>query len=78
MTTLTVKLLNPKAKNILDDLESVGLIEVGPSGTALDEFQDAMRGVAGEHGIPNENDVARIVADIRREMRNECQPMSEK
>jgi len=30
MSTLTIKVLNPKAETILDSLASVGLIEVGP------------------------------------------------
>ena len=74
MSTLSVKILNPKARNILDDLASVGLIEVAPSQSAIAEFQEEMRGVAEKHGIRNENDVAGIVAEVRREMRNEYQP----
>jgi len=73
MSTLTVKILNPKAKNILDDLASVGLIEVDPFTSAIGEFQKGMSGVAEKYGIRNENDVAQIVAEIRREMRNEYQ-----
>ena len=73
MSALTVKILNPKARNILDDLASVGLIEVGPFQSAIAEFQEEMRGVAETHGIRNENDVAGIVAEVRREMRNEYQ-----
>ena len=73
MSTLAVKILNPKAKNILDDLASVGLIEVRSSMPAIAEFQKGMSGVAEASGIRNENDVAQIVADIRREMRNEYQ-----
>ena len=72
MSTLTVKLLNPKARNILDGLASVGLIEVGTS--AISEFQQEMSGIAEKHGIRNESDAAQIVAEIRREMRNEYQP----
>jgi hypothetical protein len=71
MSTLTVKILNPRARNILDDLASVGLIEVGVS--AFAEFQQEMSGVAEKSGIRNENDVAQIVAEIRREMRDEYQ-----
>jgi len=74
MSAITVKILNPKARNILDDLASVGLIEVGPFKSAMAEFQEEMRGVAKMHGIRNDDDVAEIVAEIRREMRNECQP----
>ena len=74
MSTLSVKILNPKARNILDDLASVGLIEVVPSKSAIAEFQEEMRGVAEKHGIRNENDVAGIVAELRREMRSEYQP----
>ncbi len=73
MTTLSVKILNPKARNILDDLESVGLIEVGPFPSAIADFQNEMKGVAESHGIRDENDLAGIVADIRREMRGEYQ-----
>jgi hypothetical protein len=75
MSTLTVKILNPKARNILDDLESDGLIEVNSFPSALDEFQEGMRGVAERCGIRNEDDVAQIVAEIRREMRNEYQQL---
>jgi uncharacterized protein YkvS len=74
MSTLTVKILNPKAINILDGLKSDGLIEVSPFTSAIAEFQEGMRGVAEKSGIRNENDVAKIVAEIRREMRNEYQP----
>ena len=73
MSTLAVKILNPKARNILDDLASVGLIEVGTSMSALAEFQNEMRGVAEKSGIRSEEDVAQIVSKIRREMRNEYQ-----
>ena len=73
MSTLAVKILNPKAKNILDDLASIGLIEVGSPTSALAEFQNEMSGVTKASGIRNENDVAQIVAEIRREMRNEYQ-----
>jgi len=38
MSALTVKILNPKARSILDDLASVGLIEVGPLGSDRDRF----------------------------------------
>jgi len=68
MPALTVKILNPKARNILDDLASVGLIEVAPVRSALGEFQKGMSGVAKKHRIRNENDVAQIVAEIRQEM----------
>ena len=78
MSTLSVKILNPKARNILDDLASVGLIEVDSPLSALTEFQEEMRGVAEKHGIRNEDDVARIVAEVRREMRNEYQPSVKK
>ena len=78
MTTLSVKILNPRARNVLDDLASDGLIEVGPFQSALTEFQKNMSGVAEKHGIRNENDVAGIIADIRREMRNEYQTSGEK
>ena len=73
MATLSVKILNPKARNILDDLASVGLIEVSPYTSAIGEFQKGMSGVAEKHGIRNEHDVAQIVAEIRREMREEYQ-----
>jgi hypothetical protein len=75
MLTLTVKILNPMARNILDGLESDGLIEVGQFPSALAEFQEGLSGVAEKCGIRNENDVAQIVAEIRREMRNEYQPL---
>ena len=78
MSTLMVKVLNPKARNILDDLASIGLIEVGPFTSAIGEFQKGMSGVAEKHDIRNENDVAQIVAEIRREMRNEYQPSVKK
>ena len=74
MSTLSVKILNPKARNILDGLASVGLIEVCPPKSAIAEFQKEMSGVAEKHGIRNEDDVARIVAEVRREMQNEYQP----
>ena len=74
MSTLAVKILNPSARNILDDLANDGLIEVGPFKSAIAEFQKEMRGAAEKQGIRNENDVAQIVAEIRREMRNEYQP----
>jgi len=78
MPTLAVKILNPKARNILDDLANVGLIEVLPFNSSIEEFQNEMRGVAESSGIRNENDIAGIVAEIRREMRNEYQPPVEK
>ena len=78
MSTLAVKILNPKAKVILEDLAEVGLIEIGPFKSAIEEFQDEMSGVAETHGIRNENDIAGIVAEIRREMRNEYQTTVEK
>lgn len=71
MTTVAVRILNPKAKNILDDLASVGLIEVGPFSSAIDEFQNGMKGVAEQYGIRDEDDVARIVNEIRRDMQSE-------
>ncbi|MDR0327651.1 MAG: hypothetical protein LBI05_05070 [Planctomycetaceae bacterium] len=71
MSTLSVKILNPKARNILDDLANVGLIEVRPSTSAMAEFQKEMSGVAEKCGIQSEHDVTQIVADIRREIRNE-------
>ena len=66
MPTLSVRILNPKARNILDDLANVGLIEVRPYTSAIAEFQMEMRGVAQAHNIRDENDVAQIIADIRR------------
>ena len=43
MSTLSVKILNPKARNILDDLASVGLIEVGsPKSEINDERHPAV------------------------------------
>jgi len=66
MPTLSVKILNPKARNILDDLANVGLIEVRPYTSAIAEFQKEMQGVAQSHNIRDENDVAQIIADIRR------------
>jgi len=78
MSTLTVKILNPKARNILDDLANVGLIEVLPFNSSIEEFQQEMCGVAEKHGLRNEGDIAGIVADIRREMRKEYQPPVEK
>jgi len=78
MSTYAVKILNPKARNILEDLANVGLIEVVPFKSSIAEFQDEMRGVAETHGIRNESDIAGIVAEIRREMRNEYQPPVEK
>ena len=78
MSTLSIKILNPKARNILDDLANVGLIEVAPSLSAIAEFQQEMSGVAETCGIRNEHDVAQIVADIRREMQNEYLPSTEK
>jgi len=77
MSTLAVKILNPKARTVLDRLARDGLIEVGPYKSAIAEFQEEMRGVAEQHGIRDENDVARIVAEIRREMRSEYQPLVE-
>ena len=74
MSTIAVRILNPKARNILDDLANVGLIEVEPFPSAISEFQEEMSGVAEAHGIRNENDVAGIVAEIRREMRKKHQP----
>ena len=50
MSTLSVKILNPKARNILDDLASVGLIEVAPVKSAIAEFQEGMSGVAEQAG----------------------------
>jgi len=64
--------LNPKARNILNDLADVGLIEIEPFKSAIEEFQEEMCGVAETHGIRSESDLAGIVADIRREMRNEA------
>ena len=64
--TLSVRILNPKARNILDDLANVGLIEVRPCTSAIAEFQMEMQGVAQSHGIRDENDVAQIIADICR------------
>jgi predicted transcriptional regulator len=78
MTTLAVKILNPKARNILEDLANVGLIEVVPFKSSIAEFQEEMCGVAETHGIRNESDIVGIVAEIRREMRNEYQPPVEK
>jgi len=78
MSTLAVKILNPKAKVILEDLAEVGLIEIGPFKSAIEEFQDEMCGVAETHGIRNENDLVGIVAEIRREIRNEYQTTVEK
>ena len=77
MSTLAVKILNPKAKNILEGLANVGLIEVVPMKSSIVEFQEEMHGVAETHGIRNESDIAVIVAEIRREMRNEYQPSVE-
>jgi hypothetical protein len=74
MSTLSVTILNPKARNILDDLANVGLIEVRPNTSAMAAFQKEMRGVAEQCGIQNEHDVAKIVADIRREIHNESLP----
>jgi uncharacterized protein YkvS len=78
MPALTVRILNPKARNILDDLASVGLIEVGPYKSAIGEFQKGMSGVAEKYGIRNENDVIQIIADIRQEMHSENQPSVKK
>jgi len=78
MSTLSIKILNPKVRNILDGLASIGLIEVASSPSAIAEFQKEMSGVAEACGIRNEHDVAQIVADIRREMRNEYKPPVEK
>ena len=78
MSTLAVKILNPKARDILEDLANVGLIEIEPYNSAIEEFQEKMCGVAETHGIRNESDLAGIVAEIRREMRNEYQPPVEK
>jgi hypothetical protein len=75
MSKLTIKILNPSARNILDGLVNDGLIEVGPFASAIAEFQEGMRGVAERCGIRDENDVAEIVAEIRREIRNENQPL---
>jgi hypothetical protein len=72
MSTLSIKILNPKARNILDDLANVGFIEVSPYTSAIADFQREMKGIAETHGIRDENDVARIVAEIRREMQDEC------
>jgi len=78
MATFSVKILNPKALNILDSLASVGLIEVAPFTSAIGEFQKGMSGVAEKHAIRNENDVAQIVAEVRREMQREHQPSVKK
>jgi len=78
MSTFAVKILNPKAKVLLEDLADVGLIEIGPFKSAIEEFQEEMRGVAETHGIRNESDIAGIVAEIRREIRNEYQTPVEK
>jgi len=71
MSTLSVRILNPRARSILDDLASIGVIEVAPHTSAIAEFQKEMNGVAQAHGIRDENDVAQIIDDIRLEMRNE-------
>ena len=68
MSTLAVKILNPKARNILNDLADVGLIEIEPYKSVIEEFQEDMTGVAETHGIRNESDLAGIVAEIRREI----------
>ena len=75
MSTLSVKILNPSARSILDDLVNAGSIEVAPYASAIAEFQKEMDGVAEALGIRDEDDVARIVADIRREMNNEYQTL---
>ena len=73
MSTLSVKILNPSARSILDDLVSAGAIEGAPYTSAIAEFQKEMDGVAEARGIRDEDDVDNIVADIRREMKNEYQ-----
>ena len=70
MPTLSVKILNPKARNILNDLASIGVIEVTSPTSAIAEFQKEMSGVAETHGIRDEDDVAQIIAEIRRETRS--------
>ena len=71
MPTLSVKILNPSARSILDDLVNAGAIEDAPYTSAIAEFQKEMDGVAEALGIRDEDDVDKIVADIRREMKNE-------
>ena len=73
MSTLSVKILNPSARNIFDDLVGAGAIECVPYTSAIAEFQKEMDGVAEALGIRDEDDVDKIVADIRRVMKNEYQ-----
>jgi len=62
MEALNVEIVNPKAKALLENLESIGLIHIKPE-VSLSEMLARLR--RNEPDIPSEEDIAKEVELVR-------------
>jgi predicted nucleic acid-binding protein len=62
MEALNVEIVNPKAKVLLENLESIGLIHIKPE-VSLSEMLARLR--RNELDIPSEEDIAKEVELVR-------------
>ena len=68
METITIKIINPKAKKLIKDLVALDLIEITPKGEKITTFLKKIR--AKSDNPPTLEEITNYVEDVRTEIYN--------